>query len=270
MRNIPVVASAQTVVSWRAKPKYDVQQRLTRRLLTRAAATIVLAPSVARVLQNEGFSGRVAVGLTSVDRAPTTGRSNPRRRLLFLSRVIPVKGVIDAVQAFSTVWPAHPDSFLEIRGDGPAREREHIKTLARRLGLEPAINVGGPINTDDEKWEVMADSAAFVAPSYMEHFGLAVREALTVGLPTIVYWLPPFEDLERHPCLIHVPQGDVQALSNAMVGALSLSGNEREELIQAAQLIEVGPTWDQAVSREEMILSAIALGTALPTEVVSV
>src|SRR2546427_278797 len=89
MRNIPVVACAQTVVSWRPKPKYDAQQRLTRRLLARAAATIVVAPSVARAMQTEGFSGRIDVGLNGVDRAPMRGRINPRRSLLFLSRTIP-------------------------------------------------------------------------------------------------------------------------------------------------------------------------------------
>src|SRR5207248_3021265 len=56
IRKIPVVACAQTVVSWRPKPKYDAQQRLTRRLLTSAAATIVLGPAVASTMRSEGFS----------------------------------------------------------------------------------------------------------------------------------------------------------------------------------------------------------------------
>jgi glycosyltransferase involved in cell wall biosynthesis len=128
------------------------------------------------------------------------------------------------------------------------------------------MTIDGPIATDEEKWEMMADSTAFVAPSYMEHFGLAVREALTVGLPTIVYWLPPFEDLKGHPGLIHVPMGNVEALSQSIVHALSLRRSEREELIEAAQRHDVGPSREQAILREESILNAVAFGDGLPTE----
>jgi glycosyltransferase involved in cell wall biosynthesis len=242
-----------------------VEQRLTRRLLTRAAATIVVAPSVVRALQREGFRGRTIVGFNGVDHAPRPGRLHPKRRLLFLSRVIPDKGAFDAVRAFAAVHSAYPESFLEVRGDGPIHEREKLKRLGDALGVGPGLSIGGPIPTDQEKWEIMSDSTAFVAPSYMEHYGLAVREALTVGLPTIVYFLPPFEDIEQHPSLVPVHQGDLDALSQAISNALAMGPRHRQTLIEAAQHSEVGPSWDEAVLREETILHEVVLGNDVST-----
>jgi glycosyltransferase involved in cell wall biosynthesis len=230
---------------------------IVRRLLRKSTATIVLGPVVAQRLASEGFPGRILIGLTGVDRSPLASGAGTDRRLFFLSRVVPEKGVADAVVAFARVLKRN-GAVLEIRGSGTDREWRRLEALGIELGLTDSLRLGGAIGTDSEKWELLAGSWAFIAPSYMEHFGIAVREALSAGLPAVVYDLPPFDDLRGHPGLFAVPLGDVAALSQAVQRVLQLTPSDRSALTTAGREHSVGPTWDEAVEREEQLLLEIA------------
>jgi len=254
----PVVACATTIVRWTPQ-RHDNLLHLSRRLLARAAGTIVLGPAVAEKLTSEGFPGRVLVGLTGVEHSPLPSRPVAPRRLFFLSRIVPEKGVADAVNAFSRANPRN-GAVLEIRGSGPADDRNRVSILVKALGMENEVSVGGPIETDAEKWEILSGSWGFIAPSYMEHFGIAIREALSAGLPTVAYCLPPLEDLQGHPCFFDVPLGDVGLLSRGVEKVLGLSAQEREELTASSRHMGVGPTWEEAVEREEQLLAEVSGG----------
>ena len=255
-RPVPLAACATTIVRWKPHGA-DVMLHLVRRLLRQATATIVLGPVVAQKLASEGFPGRVLVGLTGVDRSPTLSGPETDRRLFFLSRVVPEKGVADALVAFARI-PTRHGAVLEIRGSGTARDWRRVEALGSELGLTDSLRLGGTIGTDSEKWKLLAESWAFIAPSYMEHFGIAVREALSAGLPAVIYDLPPFDDLRGHPGLFAVPLGDVASLSQAVQRVLRLTPGERSALIAAGRELSVGPTWHEAVEREEQLLLEIA------------
>ena len=252
----PVAACATTIVRWRAHGP-DRLLHLSRKLLTRTTGTIVLGPAIADRLRTEGFSGRILIGLTGVEHSPLPSRPVEPRRLFFLSRIVPEKGVADAVKAFAQVTPRN-GIVLAIRGSGPDEERKRVDALAKDLGLGEEVRVGGPIETDAEKWQLLSESWSFIAPSYIEHFGIAVREALTAGLPTLAYSLPPFADLGDHPCFMPTPLGDVEQLSRGMERVLALSDQERAELVRNGLTRSVGPTWDEAADREEKLLLEVA------------
>lgn len=258
LARIPVVACATTIVAWKTPPHYGLLDRFLRWQLTRINTTIVLSDRVKRTLINEGFKGRLVTGLTGVDRPQVSASGSGIDRLLFLSRLIPAKGLFDALRAFSLVHRVLPSSFLEVRGEGPARESHRMRIMAERLGLEGSLRLAGPIPTDLGKWRLLAESSAFVAPSYMEHFGLAVREALSAGVPTVAYALPAFEDLIGHPALTQVPIGNVEALSEALIAALCLTPDQRSAIQRTARSWKVGPEWAEAVDREEQILQEVA------------
>jgi glycosyltransferase involved in cell wall biosynthesis len=226
--------------------------------LAEASITIVISPAVAKALFEEGFDGQVVTGLTGVDRSISPAQADRGDRVLFLSRLVPEKGFEDAIRAFALARSIHPSAYLELRGDGPSKERERAKALGETLKLHDAVRLGGPLPTDDEKWSLLADSIVFLAPSCMEHFGLAVREALSIGLPTVAYDLPSFDDIRDHPALRLAPLGDVEAIARELASALSLSPLERRGLVEAARSKSVGPTWDEAVDYEEKLLLSVA------------
>ncbi len=253
--SVPLVACATTIVSWQTQSRVDILRTAARRLLHLAKAVIVLDNAVAEKLRHEGFSAPTFVGLTGVDRSSVPAVSNPSRRVLFLSRVVPEKGVFDSVDAFAHAVRADPNAFLEIRGHGPARVHMKLKRLADRLGVMGRIRLLGPVPSDADKWRLLSDSISFIAPSYIEHFGIAVREALSAGLPTVVYALPPFADIRDHPSLIEAPLGDVRTLGEALRGALAMTANHRAGLLADGRSHSVGPTWSDAADREFEILA---------------
>jgi glycosyltransferase involved in cell wall biosynthesis len=120
------------------------------------------------------------------------------------------------------------------------------------------VRVGGPIPSDAEKWRLISESACYIAPSYMEHFGMAVRESLSVGVPTVVYALPVFADIRGHPCLIEVPVGNVSALADALGQMLNLTEADRALLAASSMSYRVGPTWQEAAQRELGIIDSCA------------
>jgi glycosyltransferase involved in cell wall biosynthesis len=171
---------------------------------------------------------------------------------------VPEKGVADAIRAFAVARRVLPSAFLEVRGDGPDRERQRAYDLRENLKLHDVVRLAGPLPTDEEKWRLFGNSMALLAPSYMEHFGLAVREALSMGLPTVAYDLPSFDDIREHPALRLAPLGDITALADALKSTLLLGASERRALAEAANSLSVGPTWDEAVEEEEKILLSLA------------
>lgn len=108
-----------------------------------------------------------------------------KRVILFLSRLDPKKGLDLLLDAFAQVRAAIPNAALVVAGSGEdafvARARAH----ARRLGLEQDIIWAGFLK-GAAKREAFAGADVFVLPSYSENFGIAVVEAMAMGLPVIV------------------------------------------------------------------------------------
>jgi glycosyltransferase involved in cell wall biosynthesis len=60
-----------------------------------------------------------------------------------------------------------------------------MKALAERLGLQDRITWTGMFR-GELKWGAFHASEAFVLNSHQENFGVAVAEALSAGLPTLI------------------------------------------------------------------------------------
>lgn len=102
------------------------------------------------------------------------------KRCLFLSRIHPKKGLPMLLQAWEALKPA--GWRLHIAGDGDARYVQEMKTLAGSLGVDARFE--GELS-GDAKWRFLASGSLFVLPTYSENFGIAVTEAMAVGLPVI-------------------------------------------------------------------------------------
>ena len=108
-----------------------------------------------------------------------------KRLLLFLGRLHPKKGCDLLVQAFCTV--AAGDSSLHLVMAGPDAEglRAQLMHIADEAGLGSRITFTGMLQ-GAAKWGALRAADAFVLPSHQENFGVAVAEALAMGLPTLL------------------------------------------------------------------------------------
>ncbi|WP_017558467.1 stealth conserved region 3 domain-containing protein [Nocardiopsis baichengensis] len=187
--------------------------------------------------------------------------------VLVARRLVPEKGVDDAVRAFAQVADDHPGWRLRICGEGP--ELPRLRALAAGNDLHGRVEFAGPTADMAAEW---ARAAICLLPSRTEAFGLVLTEALAAGVPAVAYDCPtgPAE-VVRHGVdgLLAAPE-DVGGLATCLgklmeddalragMGRSAVQGAERfaPERIAArwerlyGELLEVSPE-ERAAARAE-------------------
>jgi len=106
-------------------------------------------------------------------------------RLLFLSRLDPIKNVEGLLSAFRQVLDRMPGTRLMMAGSGQETYVAALQTQARSLGIQDQVDWLGHVE-GVEKQKVMKTADLFVLPSFSENFGIAAVEALATGLPCVL------------------------------------------------------------------------------------
>lgn len=179
-------------------------------------------------LQALGLRQSVAVIPNGVDvparRAPAP-RNGPRK-LLFLSRINPTKGLLDLVDAWASL---RPDGWrVIVAGPDESNYKAVVQEAIRARGLEGAFSFTGSVDGED-KWELYRSADLFVLPTYSESFGVVVAEALACGVPAITTRGAPWQELASERCGWWVEMG-VAPLVSALREATALSDEERREM----------------------------------------
>lgn len=129
------------------------------------------------------------------------------RRVAFLGRDEPRKGLSVLLGAWAQIQEQLPDSELVVMGTD------------RRDDL-PGVRFTGPVS-GEEKRRLLASSGLYVAPNLGgESFGIVLIEAMAAGCAVIASDLPAFLDVTGGEAAVHVPVGDPSALGDAMADLL--------------------------------------------------
>lgn len=104
-----------------------------------------------------------------------------KRLILFLSRIDPKKGIDLLIPAFVKVQVKFPDAHLVLAGPDTIGYREKLEPLLPSQGVHFLGMLEG-----DLKRAAFAAADCFILPSYSEGFSMAILEALTAGLPTLL------------------------------------------------------------------------------------
>jgi len=192
----PLVVSPHGMLDENALRYSPFRKRLALALgeragLRRASVIHALNESEARSIRAFGLSNPIATIANGVEiHAQAARRIDPdgTKRLLFLGRIHPKKGLaelIDAWALFKRNDPRAAPWLLDIAGwdDGG-----HLAELERQAGateLGDSIAFLGPL-FGAEKRERMAMSDAFILPTFSEGLPIAVLEAWEAGLPVVM------------------------------------------------------------------------------------
>jgi glycosyltransferase involved in cell wall biosynthesis len=145
----------------------------------------------------------------------------PRRRAPFvflsLSGLVPNKNVDGMLQAFQRVRQRDSGVLLRIGGEGP--ERPRLEAMARELGIAEHVSFLGKVERHSVP-AVVAAADAYVLASHYETFGIALIEALAMGLPAVATRCGGPETILSERQGILVPTGDVDALAAGMLRLL--------------------------------------------------
>jgi glycosyltransferase involved in cell wall biosynthesis len=195
-------------------------------VLRAAACFHATAEEEADDVRRAGFSAPIAVipnGIELPLPAQTGAPPGELRRLLFLGRIHPVKGIDVLLRSWRAVQAGAPDWELVLAGPDEDGYLAKVQALAAELGVE-RVRFAGPVY-GAEKSACYRQADLYVLPSRSENFGMTVAEALAHGIPAIVSKAAPWSGLDTHDCGWWVEFGDAP-LTDCLRTALALSPAE--------------------------------------------
>jgi glycosyltransferase involved in cell wall biosynthesis len=182
--------------------------------------------------------------------------------LIFVGRLIPAKGLRDAVLALAEVL-SQRQAVLAVVGEGP--ELPGILTLAEQLGLSDHIDMVGYADRAGVA-ERLSQSDIMVFPSYHpEGLPTVVLEAMGAGLPIITTRRWGTADwLEAGIHAVFTPAREPHVLAQAIVSLAEDVGLRRR--MSAANLERIGEFAPAVVAERyaETLRSMMGAGTGKP------
>jgi glycosyltransferase involved in cell wall biosynthesis len=107
-----------------------------------------------------------------------------KKRVLFLGRIHPKKGIDYLIRSLPDVFKEIPDLSIVIAGPDEGGTKESLEGLARELGVSDRMVWTGLLK-GEEKQAALQGADCFVLPSHSEGFSQALLEAMISGVPTL-------------------------------------------------------------------------------------
>lgn len=210
-----------------------------------------------------GRPGTIRYSEDDVDRLfldPVTGEMLPV--LLFVGRFLDFKRVPLLIRAYATVRRAlgtHSPPLVIWGGYPGEWEGEHPYTVARELGVDRVFFAGWRGHEDLAVGFNCAD--VFVAPSFDEPFGQVYLEAMACGISVIATDSGgPMSFVNTDPDRPNgwrVTPDDENALSDAMIEAVSDPAGRLERGRNGRRMIEIEYDWRSVAGRVDRIYSDV-------------
>jgi len=205
-----------------------------------AAATQMIAVSeeIKRHLVKQGAKAdQVSVVYNGFDFPNASGRPSIARPEFpvvgTVSRVTPLKGIEDALRAVKLLSQEFPSVSYLVVGDGKGLEACQI--LATELGIADRVQFVG-YRKDIETYLSQMD--LFLFPSLKEGMGLALVEAMAMGLATVATNVGGIPEVIKPECGILVPPQSPEELAES-AGVL-LRDHERRAKMESAAIERAG------------------------------
>jgi glycosyltransferase involved in cell wall biosynthesis len=259
-----VMAGGSDVLLLRRNP---VRRRCLSSVLRRADSVVCVSHHLKNAVEELGAPGaRVHVVDNGVDPSLFSPgpRADARQRLglnphapvlLWVGRMVPVKGLDVLLDAFAASRPQVTSATLCLAGDGPLRQ--DLAARADALGLGPRVRfVGSVPHRELVHW--FRAATATVLPSWSEGSPNVLLESMACGTPFIasaVGGVPEIAD----PALDRLfPPGDIAALAAAIQDVASTPAAPAHGRLRC--------TWDQHAERLADVLRAAIAATRAPAQ----
>lgn len=145
-------------------------------------------------------------------------------RILSVGQLVSIKGYRLSLSAFQRHLYWHPESQLEIIGDGP-RKSELVR-LAAELGVSNKVFFTGRVDRH-KVLRAMHESDLFLFPSF-EGAGMVVLEAMAKGLPVVCLNFGGPGEYVTEECGVRVPLTDPEGVVNGLADALTRLATDPE------------------------------------------
>jgi glycosyltransferase involved in cell wall biosynthesis len=237
-QRIPLVISPHGMLEARALAEKPVRKRIAlavfqRNVLDSASLFMATAEAEYQSVRRLGLKGPVAIvpiGVPMPDNEARHALTGPRR-ILFLSRIHPIKGLLPFIKAWHGV--GEPGWQVVIAGPDEEGHLAEVRDLITQLGIESQFEFPGEV--DGEAKRALFQSAdLFVLPTFSENFGVVVAEAMSYGVPVLTTRGAPWSLLETHKAGWWVETG-VDGLADGLRAALATTPQQRAAMGQAGR-----------------------------------
>jgi phosphatidylinositol alpha-mannosyltransferase len=176
------------------------------------------------------------------------------RKLLFVGRLDPRKGLPFAMQAFIKLAPRYPDLSLIVVGDGPQRDAVHEIPAE----LRSRVHMKGKVTYEAlPTYHRAAD--IFISPATgAESFGIVLVEAMAAGLPVVASNIPGYRDVARdgRESLLVTPS-NAEALAQGIAHLLD-HPEECTRLGANGAMRAQAYAWDSIIDELELVYEKLA------------
>lgn len=226
-------------------PMIHIGQRKARYILTinkeiRSRLTAEIRPKSVILSQN-GIDKKLLSGKPKEFCRPL--------RILSVGQLVSIKGCRLSLTAFQRHLSCHPESRLEIIGDGPLKSE--LIQLTIDLGVSNSVLFTGRINRDSVL-QSMDENAVFLFPSF-EAAGMVVIEAMAKGMPVVCLDFGGPGEYVTDKCGIRVPLTKPEAVIQGLADALSRLASDPDLYQQlsagALERVRENYLWDQVGDR---------------------
>ncbi|MFB6151949.1 MAG: glycosyltransferase family 4 protein [Haloarculaceae archaeon] len=174
---------------------------------------------------------------------------NEGRRVLYVGRLVPVKGVDDLIDAVGSLAAAGRDVALDVVGTG--KSEADLRARAAESPAADAVTFHGFVPFGPDLFDRYREADAFVLPSHSEGFPNVVLEAMAHGVPVVATRVGGIDEVvtDGETALL-VPPGDSEALADA-VGRLQDDPGLRARLVRNG--VELAREYTVERQREEVM-----------------
>ncbi|KAF3889667.1 MULTISPECIES: glycosyltransferase [Nostocales] len=160
--------------------------------------------------------------------------------ILFLSRFHPKKGLDYLIPALGKL--ADRRFTFVMAGNGLPEYEKYVESLLFSHGIRTHTHITGFVE-GERKNILMQGADLFALTSHSENFGVAVLEALAVGLPVLVTPGVALAGLVKEERLGYVPELDITAISSLLKRALEHPQEAKSMGEYARKLVLEKYTW---------------------------
>ena len=181
------------------------------------------------------------------------GINDDENMLLFIGRLVTVKGVVNLVKAMPIVLRDFPNTKLVILGIGDLEWE--IRNQSQDLGIQNKVILRTEFVNEDERILHYAASECVVLPSIYEPFGIVCTESMSMEKPTVVgasgtngfrEQIIPSGDKQ---CGIHINPHEPNDIAWGIKQVLQLQDKGKWMGKNARQRVLENFTWDSVIKR---------------------
>ncbi|OGE32041.1 hypothetical protein A2631_02900 [Candidatus Daviesbacteria bacterium RIFCSPHIGHO2_01_FULL_44_29] len=221
---------------------------------------LTISPSSRNELVKEGIKKQmitvIPMGLNATFPAVLPAKEKTPT-IVFLGRLVPIKGIEDAIRAAYLISKKLPNMKLWIIGAGELSYQKKLEELVKSLGIEKLVVFWGFVS-EAQKFDLLAKAHVLLVPSKNEGWGLIVPEAGIVGTPAVVYDVNGLRDIvQSQKTGIIASSNDPEGLAD---GALRLLGEKDKYKIIRQHLLDFakGFTWEETTKTSLEVFAKVA------------